>query len=78
MLKPSVIARCEAGPKLSAKLRSWQADGLAVHVISESADEAFEALLPSAFAILHVLKPIGAQVFAKAPQLRLVQKIGVA
>ena len=77
MPKPSVIARCEAGPKLSAKLRSWQADGLAVHVISESADEAFEALLPSAFAILHVLKPIGAQVFAKAPQLRLVQKIGV-
>jgi phosphoglycerate dehydrogenase-like enzyme len=48
-----------------------------VHVIPESADAQFEALLPSAMAILHVLKPIGVDVFEQAPHLRLVQKIGV-
>jgi phosphoglycerate dehydrogenase-like enzyme len=46
-------------------------------VVSESADAEFDALLPSAGAILHVLKPIQAAVFDKAPRLRLVQKIGV-
>ncbi len=72
-----VVARCEAGPELSAKLKAWEADGLSVAAVSEAADAAFDALLPDATAILHVLKPIAAEVFEKAPRLKLVQKIGV-
>src|SRR3954454_23605879 len=77
MQKPLVIARCEAGPELSAKLAAWECGGLSVAVVSEAADAAFEALLPDATAILHVLKPIAAEVFARAPRLKLVQKVGV-
>jgi phosphoglycerate dehydrogenase-like enzyme len=77
MQKPLVIARCEAGPELSAKLAAWERDGLSVAVVSEAADAAFDALLPDATAILHVLKPIAAEVFVKAPRLKLVQKVGV-
>jgi phosphoglycerate dehydrogenase-like enzyme len=77
MQKPLVIARCEAGPELSAKLAAWECGGLSVAVVSEAADAAFEALLPDATAILHVLKPIAAEVFVKAPRLKLVQKVGV-
>src|SRR5215208_7052465 len=77
MQKPLVIARCEAGQELSAKLVAWECSGLSVAVISEAADAAFDALLPDATAILHVLKPIAAEVFARAPRLKLVQKVGV-
>jgi phosphoglycerate dehydrogenase-like enzyme len=77
MQKPLVIARCEAGPELSAKLAAWECGGLSVTVVSEAADAAFDALLPDATAILHVLKPIAAEVFVKAPRLKLVQKVGV-
>jgi len=77
MQKPLVVARCEAGPELSAKLAAWEWDGLSVAVVSEAADAAFDALLPDATAILHVLKPIAAEVFVKAPRLKLVQKVGV-
>ena len=77
MQKPLVIARCEAGPELSAKLAAWECSGLSVAVVSEAADAAFDALLPDATAILHVLKPIAAEVFVKAPRLKLVQKVGV-
>ena len=77
MQKPLVIARCEAGPELSAKLAAWERGGLSVAVVSEAADTAFDALLPDATAILHVLKPIAAEVFARAPRLKLVQKVGV-
>ncbi|HKG85261.1 MAG TPA: NAD(P)-dependent oxidoreductase [Beijerinckiaceae bacterium] len=77
MQKPLVIARCEAGQELSAKLVAWECSGLSVAVVSEAADAAFDALLPDATAILHVLKPIAAEVFARAPRLKLVQKVGV-
>jgi len=74
MQTPLVIARCEAGPELSAKLAVWERGGLSVAVVSEAADAAFDALLPDATAILHVLKPIAAAVFARAPRLKLVRR----
>ena len=74
MQKPLVIARCEAGPELSAKLAAWECGGLSVAAVSEAADAAFDALLPDATAILHVLKPIAAAVFARAPRLKLVRR----
>jgi len=37
---------------------------------------AFERLLPEAEVLWHVLKPVTAEVIARAPKLRLIQKIG--
>src|SRR6185503_12052986 len=42
----------------------------------ESDVAAFERLLPEMEVLWHVLKPVTAEVIARAPQLRLIQKIG--
>lgn len=42
----------------------------------ESSDEAFDAEIGTAEVLWHSLKPVTAQVIARAPALRLVQKIG--
>ncbi len=43
----------------------------------ESSDTAFDAEIGSAEVLWHSLKPVTAQVIARAPALRLIQKIGV-
>ena len=52
-------------------------DGEAVTVVDESDDAAFAEAMREAAVLLHVLKPVTAQVIAAAPDLRLIQKIGV-
>ena len=42
----------------------------------ESDAAAFEALLPATEVLWHVLKPVTAEVIARAPKLKLIQKIG--
>ena len=42
----------------------------------ESDPAAFERLLPEMEVLWHVLKPVTAEVIARAPKLRLIQKIG--
>jgi len=42
----------------------------------ESDAAAFERLLPDVEVLWHVLKPVTAEVIARAPKLRLIQKIG--
>jgi phosphoglycerate dehydrogenase-like enzyme len=42
----------------------------------ESDAKAFERLLPDMEVLWHVLKPVTAEVIAKAPKLKLIQKIG--
>jgi len=42
----------------------------------ESDTAAFERLLPEMEVLWHVLKPVTAEVIARAPKLRLIQKIG--
>ena len=42
----------------------------------ESDAAAFERLLPGMEVLWHVLKPVTAEVIARAPKLRLIQKIG--
>lgn len=42
----------------------------------ESDAHAFERLLPEMEVLWHVLKPVTAEVIAKAPKLKLIQKIG--
>ena len=43
----------------------------------ESSDTAFESEIGQAEVLWHSLKPVSAQVIARAPKLRLIQKIGV-
>src|SRR5215216_2250804 len=42
----------------------------------ESDDAAFARLLPEMEVLWHVLKPVTAEVIARAPKLKLIQKIG--
>lgn len=59
----------------SAALRSRLAI-LDVELCPESDEAAFARLLPEVEVLWHVLKPVTAQVIARAPKLRLVHKIG--
>ena len=50
---------------------------LGVALCPESDEAAFERLLPAMEVLWHVLKPVTAAVIARAPKLRLIQKIGI-
>jgi phosphoglycerate dehydrogenase-like enzyme len=51
--------------------------GLGVTLCPESDEAAFAKLLPDVEVLWHVLKPVTAQVIARAPKLKLIQKIGI-
>lgn len=51
--------------------------GLTIRTCSESDDAAYKALLCEADALWHVLQPVTRQAIERAPNLRLIQKIGV-
>lgn len=70
-----VIFHYAAGPALSARLAALP--DLSVTVCSESDDTKLMELLPEADVLWHVLKPVTAAMMARAPKLRLIQKIGV-
>jgi phosphoglycerate dehydrogenase-like enzyme len=70
-----VIFHYAAGPALSARLAALP--DLSVTVCSESNDTKLMELLPEADVLWHVLKPATAAMMARAPKLRLIQKIGV-
>jgi phosphoglycerate dehydrogenase-like enzyme len=59
----------------SAALRKRLSD-LNVILCPESDGAAFDALLPDVEVLWHVLKPVTADVIARAPKLKLIQKIG--
>ena len=66
-----------AGPWLQRQFRDMTASGMNVEWIAPDDDAGFQELLPDAEAIWHVLRPLAAEDMARAPKLRLVQKIGV-
>jgi phosphoglycerate dehydrogenase-like enzyme len=73
-----IVARADLGPELVAELKAWRADSLAVEVLPERGEDApFLARLSEADVLLHVLNPVTADMMARAPRLRLIQKIGV-
>ena len=71
------IFHYDAGPPLMARLAALAADGFEVMPCPEEDEGYFEALLPDAEVLLHVLKPVTAAVIERAAKLRLIQKIGV-
>lgn len=72
-----VLYHYDAGPALRRRLAGLADDGLEVVVCSEGDDARFFELLADTEVLWHCLRPVDAQVFAAAPRLRLVQKIGV-
>lgn len=66
-----IVFHFDGTPALAAKLATH-----GVVLCSETDEAAFEALLPEVEVLWHSLKPVTAEVIARAPKLRLVQKIG--
>lgn len=73
-----VVFRFAPGPALEERLAALSAEGLEVAHCPEGGDqEQFFALLREAEVLWHVLQPVTAAVLAEAPELRLIQKIGI-
>ncbi|MEE4298234.1 MAG: 2-hydroxyacid dehydrogenase [Pseudomonadales bacterium] len=72
-----VLYHYDAGPALRRRLADLADDGMDVVVCSEGDDGRFFELLADTEVLWHCLRPVDAEVFAAAPRLRLVQKIGV-
>lgn len=64
-------------PSLSAKLAAVAPPWLDIRACPESEDALLCRLLANADVLLHVLKPVTAMVMDAAPDLQLIQKIGV-
>ena len=72
-----VIFHYDCGPWLDIRLKSLTADGLYVEVCSEDDETRFHHLLQTCDILWHVLRPVTADHIDSAPQLKLIQKIGV-
>ena len=66
-----VVFHFDGSDALAAKV-----EPLGVELCAESDASRFAALLPQIEVLWHVLKPVTAGVIAKAPKLKLIQKIG--
>lgn len=72
-----VLCGYDPGEEFAGELfAAWEGEGTRV-VVSPEEGDAFEGELRDAEVLLHVLKPVTAEVLSSAPRLRLVQKIGV-
>ena len=72
-----VLLHYGAGPAWRRDVAALKAQGLDVDCCDELDNERFYALLPGAEVLWHALRPVSADDIAKAPKLRLIQKIGV-
>lgn len=72
-----VLYHYAAGPALQTRLAALAQQGLTVQTCAEDDDARFFELLPDAEVIWHCLRPLDAAVMDQAPNLRLIQKIGV-
>ena len=72
-----VILHYDAGPGLKDRLTVFKDQGLDITIIPVSDVAGFEHALGTCDVLWHVLEPITSDHMAKAPNLRLIQKIGV-
>ncbi|MFK7733878.1 MAG: 2-hydroxyacid dehydrogenase [Pseudomonadales bacterium] len=72
-----VLFHYDAGEQLRRQLHDLKRQELDVVCCPEGQEEPFDSELTDAEVIWHVLQPITADVIAKAPKLKLIQKIGV-
>jgi len=72
-----VVYHFDAGPRLKRQMAGLSSQGIDVVCCTEGADEPFLTEVKTADAIWHSLKPITADTISRAPNLKLIQKIGV-
>lgn len=73
----NVLLHYLASPGFGAALRDALPDGVKLTIVDAADDVALACVLPETDAILHVLRPLRAGDIEAAPQLKLIQKIGV-
>lgn len=71
-----VVFHFDGSERLRARVASLSGDGIEVELCPETDTAAFERLLPQMEVLWHIIKPVTAEVIARAPKLKLVQKIG--
>jgi lactate dehydrogenase-like 2-hydroxyacid dehydrogenase len=72
-----VLFHYDVGAGLRQQVEGLSERGLDVACCPEGPAQPFQTELADAEVIWHVLHPISADVIARAPRLRLIQKIGV-
>ena len=72
-----ILLHYNVGPRLQAALDAEQRPGIDIRWAPEGDAKALLTAIASADALLHVLEPVTAEVMDAAPQLRLIQKLGV-
>ena len=72
-----IVFQYEPSPRLAVRLQRLSTDGMEIVPCPEQDLDRFAALMASADAVFHVLRPITAEIIAAAPRLKLIQKIGV-
>ncbi len=72
-----IVLQYRASAGFRDQIRLAFADGEPVIVVDEADDAAFAEAMREAVVLLHVLRPVTAAVIEGAPNLRLIQKIGV-
>ena len=72
-----VVFHYDAGPELAARLADLSDSGLEVAICPVEDRAAFAEHMRDAEVLWHVLEPVTEAVIDAAPQLRLIQKIGV-
>ena len=71
------VLHYRAGPGFQAQIAANAPADIEVVIVAEDDEAAFAREMSDADALLHVLKPVTADVIAAAPALKLIQKIGV-
>jgi phosphoglycerate dehydrogenase-like enzyme len=72
-----VLFHYDAGPRLRDELDRLRSQGLDIVCCPQGPAEPFLTELKDAEALWHVLEPVTAEIISQAPNLRLIQKIGV-
>ncbi len=72
-----VVFHYDAGTALARRLTDLSSGGLSISHCAENDDAGFARLMAEAQVLWHVLKPVTAEMIANAPNLKLIQKIGV-
>lgn len=73
----NILFHFDVDPALQAEIDMRAGDDLTIDSCAQDDDEAFYRLLPQTDVLWHVLRPVSAADIARAPRLKLIQKIGV-
>ncbi|HET7634558.1 MAG TPA: NAD(P)-dependent oxidoreductase, partial [Burkholderiales bacterium] len=71
------VLQYRASSGFRKRLRELAPDWLDITVVNETDRAIFQEEMRDAEILLHVLEPVTAEIIARAPRLRLIQKIGV-